>query len=418
MADLVVERVDSTGATQRIDIVLTNLSEDKHEIVQSTLQRTRTTIAAQIALIAMDKGNGLLGTLLAKTALGRLRGTVDSTTPLRSQYVAIIYDVKCSGEATHRPNLRIPPLQREKGAGTLKPLIEAARGRHPPRLASGDAAPDDSLDVGDLYLLLDGGMTGNMAALMKPFQGKERASKSLTIIKEQASVDARHERVRGVGNIRQTETMILVSQVPLNLPPQKYKTYWGSTGGEIIGPVVLPPAERQWCTTWATKKLVLGADQLIEVGGKLEVDAPEHKRKKQRVDDTIEPVFFHSLPERFWLEVLEAFNIIGVIDLCAGEGTCALAAYRKLVPYVGICFTEQHAARLHAHLEKTILGCMTTATDPLYDVRFATAVTVADADATRTPTPTPMKRTPKPKPPPPSPGEDPIGDEPPVSGDD
>jgi hypothetical protein len=159
-------------------------------------------------------------------------------------------------------------------------------------------------------------------------------------------------------------------------------------------------------------------DQLIDVGGKLEVDAPEHKRKPHRTDDTIEPVFFHSLPELFWSEVLEAFNIVGVIDLCAGEGTCALAAYRKLVPYVGICFTEQHVARLNKHLEKTILGCMTDEADPLYDVRFAKAVTVAgDTEAEATLQPTPNKPTLKRKAPPPEAEEDEIPDEPPVSGD-
>jgi hypothetical protein len=215
--------------------------------------------------------------------------------------------------------------------------------------------------------------------------------------------------------------MILVSRASLILPPKKYTTYMGTTGGEIIGPVVLPPPERQWCTTWANKKLIFGP-HLIEVGGKLEVDAPEHKRKKPRMDDTIEPVFFHSLPERFWTEVLEAFNIAGVIDLCAGEGTCALAAYRRNLPYVGICFTDQHVAHLHLHLEKTIFSCMTSETDPLYDVRFAQALTVvgkaAESSGATQPTPTLTQTLKRRRTTPPPPADEDLIDEQPVSGDD
>jgi hypothetical protein len=97
-------------------------------------------------------------------------------------------------------------------------------------------------------------------------------------------------------------------------------------------------------------------------------------KAKQHTDDTQEPVFFHSLPESFWTAMLDAFNIIGVIDLCAGEGTCAMACFRKLIPYCGITFNDQHSARLLAYLEKTILSKMTVTGDSLFDVRFANAV--------------------------------------------
>ena len=60
----------------------------------------------------------------------------------------------------------------------------------------------------------------------------------------------------------------------------------------------------------------------------MDVDAPDHKRKKVRAEETIKPVFFHSLPEGFWTEMIDALIIIGVIDLCSGEGTCAMACLR------------------------------------------------------------------------------------------
>ena len=212
----------------------------------------------------------------------------------------------------------------------------------------------------------------------------------------------------------------MVTQAPLILPPKKYSVFQGGTGGDMIGPVVLPDAAKQWTSTWAEKKTIYGPDHFIDVGGKLETDAPEHKRKKQRTDDSLEPVFFHSLPELFWTEVAEAFSIIGVVDLCPGEGTCAMACYRKLLPYVGVCFTEQHAARLQAYLEKLILSCMTSEGDSLYDVRFANALSAGLGEPAK-PLPKP-KPAPKPKATAPTapvapPGADPIGDEAQLSGD-
>ena len=45
-----------------------------------------------------------------------------------------------------------------------------------------------------------------------------------------------------------------------------------------------------------------------------EVDAPDAKRRKCRTDDAMEPVFFYSMPETFYTELLTAFDIVGVID--------------------------------------------------------------------------------------------------------
>ena len=58
-------------------------------------------------------------------------------------------------------------------------------------------------------------------------QSKGQLSKSLTVLKDVNSVDSKHERVRGVGNIRQTETLLIVSQNQITVPPVKYQTYPG-----------------------------------------------------------------------------------------------------------------------------------------------------------------------------------------------
>ena len=421
--DLVVDSVMPDGTRGRTDIRLSAMTDDRREIVESALQRTRKTIAANIVLINKNHPDGVAAQV-AKTPLGQLQGTIDLTTPARSKHVAIIYDVKCSGEATHRPNLRIPPLQ-QRGDHTIKPLVDMAMKRMAPRLPDGEPAPEGSLDAGDIYFLMDGGMSGNVNTLFKVFQGKEKATKTFFVTKDLKSLDARHERVRGVANIRQTETMIALTQSAMILPPVDYQTYNGGSYGDLIGPVILTPAEEQWRATWAEKKKIFGPEQLIDVGGKLEADAPEPKRKKQRTDDTIEPVFFHSMPVTFWSEILAAFNIVGVIDLCAGEGTCAQACFRKNIPYVGITFNEHHSNGLLAHLEKVFLSAMTTDGDTLYNVKFAEAVRDTQpknrkGGGKNPPPPKNPKKDPKKDPkanPKDDEEEDGVGNEPGLSGD-
>ena len=42
----------------------------------------------------------------------------------------------------------------------------------------------------------------------------------------------------------------------------------------MIGPLVLQNASAQWAATWNKHKLIYGIDNVIDVGGKLDVDAP------------------------------------------------------------------------------------------------------------------------------------------------
>ena len=97
------------------------------------------------------------------TALGQLRGNSDHANPVRSEHVGIFFDVKHSGEATHKPHLRIFPLQR--GEASFKPLFEAARARFTPQLPF--LGGDGARWVGDVYFLLDGGMAEHVTPWVK-----------------------------------------------------------------------------------------------------------------------------------------------------------------------------------------------------------------------------------------------------------
>ena len=119
--DLTLTTTDSTGVVVSLDINFADLPEDRRDTLQTMLVRTRKHIAAHINLIPRNTPNGVANEL-ARSALGKFRGFLDMTTPARHKYVAIIYDVKNIGEATHRPNLRTPPQQRDS-----KHLLESSR---------------------------------------------------------------------------------------------------------------------------------------------------------------------------------------------------------------------------------------------------------------------------------------------------
>ena len=98
-----------------------------------------------------------------------------------------------------------------------------------------------------------------------------------------------------------------------------------------------------------------------------------------RTQDSLEPVFYHSLPAVFYQELIDGFQLKAVLDLSPGPGDAALAAYTLKVNYVGACFSAEDQARMMAHLEARILKAMATDSHELYDARFATALRGSEA---------------------------------------
>jgi hypothetical protein len=163
----------------------------------------------------------------------------------------------------------------------------------------------------------------------------------------------------------------------------KFQHFKGSTAGTMFGPIVLPDISALWHATWPHKKDIFTAQNLIAVGGKLDIDdediVPETPLKTKRDRDTIEPVFFHALPDSFHTELLGAFPLSGVLDLTPGDGALALSAYKKGLVYTGLVFSDAHKAHLAHHLEQSIWHAMSDDTDPLFEPRLVAAL-VHDTD--------------------------------------
>ena len=170
------------------------------------------------------------------------------------------------------------------------------------------------------------------------------------------------------------------------------------------------------------KKEIFTAANIIAVGGRVDDDEDDSAVKaKSRDKDTIEPVLFHALPQTFYSELLGAIPLVGVLDLCPGDGALALAAYKRGICYTGLCFSDAHTHQLQAHIEWSIFQAMSDVNDLIYEPRLVASLRddapAAKAKAKATPKP---KSAPKPAPTPATtpktgkrqhPEQDEVGDE-------
>ena len=221
------------------------MGADYRDKIKRSRQLIRHRVGACITFISNNVSSTPdLGLALGNTAAGRYTG------PLR---VAVIYDTKLHGEATHRPSIRLPPFQ----CDDVKMMLEAARDRF--RTPNSDGI----LPATDLYFLLDGGRDIT-SGLTSYFRGKETTNKQLHVIYEPDSLLKRYTRVRGFMTHSSLETIKVVAQsflASLNTPrPRKY--YSGTTALNAICNVPVPLRDEQW-------KLSRGEKTTTRIGKRL-----------------------------------------------------------------------------------------------------------------------------------------------------
>ena len=69
-----------------------------------------------------------------------------------------------------------------------------------------------------------------------------------------------------------------------------------------------------------------------------------------------------------------------MLDLTPADGCLALAAYKADIIYVGVCFNDEHKARLMNKVERNIWKSMTSDEDPIYDARLVAAFTSSKSE--------------------------------------
>jgi len=396
--DIAFHLPSKDGNTPSVSVKASTVQDGpKREMLDSIITNTRQNVIAQITLISQEPDephpHGLHVAIMG-TPVGKLRGSPNDKDPAQSKYIGIFFDPKLSGEANHRPQWRMPPLRMDN----YKRLIELARGRF------GETVGDDILD-GDLYFVMDGGKTGNQQELLKPFASKLKSVKLFTLWRDEDSMTQRLQRVKGgIATYRQEEHLYIVSASTPALKPTKFQHYTGSTAGSMIGPIIMPSSDALWTRPWPVKKEIFTAANMIAVGGRVDDEEDDLTVKaKPRDKDTIEPVFCHALPQTFYSELLGAIPLVGVLDLCPGDGALALAAYKRGICYTGLCFSDAHKQQLQAHIERSIFQAMSDVNDLIYEPRLVASLrdepqpSAAKAKAKSTPKPKPApKPTPTP----------------------
>lgn len=319
-------------------------------------------VSSHIQLLIEPPGESALQQSIKDSNIGMMRGEHGQ------QYFLIYANVRVSGECNSKRHVRLPPLREGKWVKLLKSAIVARSGS------------EDMLVPGDLFLLFDGGKSGNENTLTKPFtieppEGKARTNrligdkKTYIIGLEEEALRKRLRSLSSSHTLNQTETMYAICDKEVHLLEKKRKHLAGSNLGNMLFPVTLPEQSAMWQLTYKEKKAILGPN-IIKVGGTGPSDTVDEKEK--RTDDTVEPVFYHAWAPTFEEEIIHSFMVkSGVLDIFPGEGGLAMAALRAGVKYCGICFTDAHADHLRKHLIGQTLQAMQTEGDGLYDSQYA-----------------------------------------------
>ena len=392
-------------------IRLGDVDPSRRGIIDTIIRETKANISAHIKLVTMDPAAyadgeaGFVREFMAQ-ACAKEKGPADSVTP----QVAILFDVKNSGEASHRPALRMPPLTDQRYGPKIKMVMERF-GAPEPDPATGQAVP--TISSSDVFLVMNGGKDGNQAEFMKPFAGAKKYVKNITLFREEESAMNRLGKVQGYATLNCLENLLVVQAEKSRVKKATYEHFpTCSTLSNMVGPIVMPPFDQVWRLPWKIKKELYGK-ALILVGGQVQdaddIEEPE-ERKVKRTPEAVEPVFYHGYPPIVFQDILKSLQVRYCIDLTPGDGAAALACYKLGIVYLGFTFTQVHTEQLAARLEHEILQAMANEADPLYSARLVGALAAAPeptGTATPKPAPGPRRGRKRNKPEPPSAGEDP-----------
>ena len=87
---------------------------------------------------------------------------------------------------------------------------------------------------------------------------------------------------------------------------------------------------------------VLGCLCMGNVMSKPHEEDPPGRGVKRKGAQTVEPVFWHARPAKFFDCLRKTHKVKGWIDFGGADGQLALQCAKNRIPYVGVCLTEEH----------------------------------------------------------------------------
>ncbi len=263
------------------------------------------------------------------------------------KYIAIILDPGQMGETITCPHLRIPPLSQDD----LKLILRAF-------IAARDPPDGMSLASCDLYFAFDNGHPHNMQKILQCFVNNHNETipkfqHKVLLTYDEDSLPARKSVCRTAVLFDQLEDMRIVSGKEfsnMGMPVLRHLHFSGSNYGNKLGDIVSPNFGLLWQETCAVKHEIHGARRQA-VGGKTQGEEEGPGRgAKRKTAETVEPVFWHARPQKFWEELINSYKIAAVIDFSASDGVLALVSAKARIPYLGICLTKANQVRVRTQL--------------------------------------------------------------------
>lgn len=349
-------------------------------------------VEQQVELVVEPGQQSLLRNLLRESKAVKATGT-------ENDFLLWVYDTKMCGEAKSRPNVRLPPVREDHLAKLIGGALRVQFGTGGPGGpgAASSVQPPAAIQPKDIYLILDGGRTEVEKPFSLCFSGDDgrvmqRARRVVYLTHTEEAPHRRH-MLRGFASINQVERMLVLTARTLSLQERQRLHYKGTNKGNSIGDIAQDTSVTPFLATRAEKAIIYGPHNLLSVGGPggsggglREVDTQDVDASDGlELDSDLCHVFYHTMPLSFYEEIIHSFCARGVVHLTAGNGELALACLNRKVPYVGVCFSEQHVSALQEYLVTRVYQAMQSEVHPLYQatmvMQLASSRSTADPGA-------------------------------------
>lgn len=317
--------------------------EDLEQAFQAEIQEAAELVDRFVKWIPECESKAELTQALADTAVAKKQP--EGTTAL------IVLDTKTCGESSSQPHLRLPQF-RAPGLRNAVQSFCTARNK-------------EQFDEDEMCAVLDGSRmisTSIMACFVRDdgchFEGKTRTE--FVIHYDEKSMRARKMVSRGLVQVH--EGLHVFSNGALSLPEARTRLYGGSNYSTSIGPVIMDSFENLWLVSPEKKKEYEAGKAKVLAGGGLAGDPP----KKPELSG--EPMSFHTMPLKFYKELIHSFCAGVVFFLSDTDGVGALAAILAKVPCVALVYSASHGAALRLKLMEHVFKEFQTQSSPLHRV--------------------------------------------------
>ena len=287
-----------------------------------------------------------------------------------TQNMLIVYDVKLSSEANSRPCSRKAPFREVH----FKNCMAATR-----KVFTGTGGV---LKPGHIIITCDQSkkLTNNLVQAFKKNPDDktlpvEMLHKLFFVMLDFDTLVVRKRYGKTKTKVDQLHYLHLLATSDASVPNKRYKSWTGSTSGNLMGPIVFDPVPKTWHMKHADKRAAY-ADALRAVGGAGSDsggDEPADTPVAAVTPETMTPFCWLSYPQSFGDNVLDSLNACAVLDYTPGDGNLALAALNKKVPYLGFCHSEMHALALRDYVVDKLFQQLTTEGSTWYNVACVAA---------------------------------------------